>query len=330
MLKKHFKKTMEEFLNQDINLEINIEKIEKKLTEDELKNINSSMEEQIEKKIIKFKNENEKSLFSHEIIKIKSEEKQKKILENNLKNLIFYSKKFLEIVMDKNFIDDLQVEIKCACYFIKQFSLKNKNENYESLIGSLIFLRIVNPIIFFPEKNGLFEDSIKITTNQRRNLMLITKIIQNISNYILFGKKEEYMICLNDFISGYFERVKKFLGDVCLNDEEIKNLKEKNNLIYLENLKSNLLKDKCFDFVAEIENCLTTNLVEFSKIEKEKETVDNLKDILSKISIKKVVVDTEKVEKKTNFFFALWEDLEIGDGLFCSNFNMNKTIKKDI
>lgn len=47
-------------------------------------------------------------------------------------------------------------------------------------------------------------------TVERRPLILISKVLQNISNQVEFGDKEEYMTPLNSFISSHFELMQNF------------------------------------------------------------------------------------------------------------------------
>lgn len=47
----------------------------------------------------------------------------------------------------------------------------------------------------------------------RKGLLIITKIIQNLANNIMFGK-EINMMCFNDFLSENIVRITRFLSDV--------------------------------------------------------------------------------------------------------------------
>ena len=53
-------------------------------------------------------------------------------------------------------------------------------------------------VVFF---KFFFFNADPLTSQQRRNLVLICKVLQNLSNDILFGKKEPFMIPLNDFLT---------------------------------------------------------------------------------------------------------------------------------
>ena len=53
----------------------------------------------------------------------------------------------------------------------------------------------------------------------RRNLILIAKILQNLSNGILFGDKEEYMMRCNQFIENNRERLASYFEKLIMVDD---------------------------------------------------------------------------------------------------------------
>lgn len=81
-------------------------------------------------------------------------------------------------------------------------------------VGGVYFLRLVNPIISSPQMYGLVEGSPQAGSG--RNLTLISKILQNLSNNVPFGKKESYMIPANEFINSYQTELKKFIDELCM------------------------------------------------------------------------------------------------------------------
>jgi len=48
-----------------------------------------------------------------------------------------------------------------------------------------------------------------------RTCLLLAKIIQNTANLTFFGEKERYMIELNGVITTNFDKMKKFLDELC-------------------------------------------------------------------------------------------------------------------
>eukprot|EP00735_Rhodelphis_limneticus_P000026 TRINITY_DN1004_c0_g1::TRINITY_DN1004_c0_g1_i1::g.29951::m.29951 TRINITY_DN1004_c0_g1::TRINITY_DN1004_c0_g1_i1::g.29951 ORF type:complete len:772 (+),score=265.22,sp/Q54K32/RGAA_DICDI/31.56/3e-98,RasGAP/PF00616.14/3.5e+03,RasGAP/PF00616.14/4.8e-45,RasGAP/PF00616.14/3.7e+03,RasGAP_C/PF03836.10/5.8e+03,RasGAP_C/PF03836.10/3.6e+02,RasGAP_C/PF03836.10/5.7e-12,IncA/PF04156.9/0.004,IncA/PF04156.9/2.1e+03,IncA/PF04156.9/66,Snapin_Pallidin/PF14712.1/1.5e+03,Snapin_Pallidin/PF14712.1/1.5e+03,Snapin_Palli len=92
-----------------------------------------------------------------------------------------------------------------------KFPLANKYK-IGSLVGGFIYLRFFNPAIVSPESLNLLDS--KPSPVMRRNLILIAKLLQNLSNGVQFGGKEDYMAPLNRFIvenkdklQDYFDRL---------------------------------------------------------------------------------------------------------------------------
>jgi len=79
-------------------------------------------------------------------------------------------------------------------------------------IGGLFFLRFVCPAITAPHVYGLLEKPPNTIT--QRQLVLISKVIQNIANMQPPGKKEEYMTALNDFIVQSIPKIIKFYDNL--------------------------------------------------------------------------------------------------------------------
>ncbi|RPA79455.1 hypothetical protein BJ508DRAFT_415934 [Ascobolus immersus RN42] len=85
-------------------------------------------------------------------------------------------------------------------------------------VGAFIFLRFFNPAIVAPDTEGLIDTP--LTKEVRRGLVLITKIIQNLANNVLFGAKEPWMLNLNDFLTANIVKVAKFLTDISVPGKE--------------------------------------------------------------------------------------------------------------
>jgi neurofibromin 1 len=79
-------------------------------------------------------------------------------------------------------------------------------------VGSFVFLRFFNPAIVAPDSENLCKpiENVKI----RRALLLITKVIQNLANNVLFGAKEPFMIVLNSFLNDNIVKITTFLEEI--------------------------------------------------------------------------------------------------------------------
>jgi Rho GTPase-activating protein 1 len=78
--------------------------------------------------------------------------------------------------------------------------------------------RLFNPTIVFPEARKVLPPQVIVDGRSRRNLTLISKVIQNISNGVDFGSKESYMIPLNPVIEQYKLKCRQFLMDSCVDE----------------------------------------------------------------------------------------------------------------
>jgi len=61
-----------------------------------------------------------------------------------------------------------------------------------------------------------------LDSKDRRNLILLTKILQNLANQVEFGIKEEFLVCMNPLIISYQDRTIEYLTKVCAGRKEVK------------------------------------------------------------------------------------------------------------
>lgn len=84
----------------------------------------------------------------------------------------------------------------CRLFFVsatQRFKDVDEDQIY-ALVGSVLFLRYLTAALVTPELNGLGDvlDG-RPSSRLRRNLILLAKLLQNLSNNVEFGSKEEYM-----------------------------------------------------------------------------------------------------------------------------------------
>lgn len=82
-------------------------------------------------------------------------------------------------------------------------------------MGGFLFLRFLCPALMAPHFYGLLKDAPHETV--QRQLILLGKVLQNLANNTLPGKKEAYMERLNSFIADNHERLVQFYASVCAN-----------------------------------------------------------------------------------------------------------------
>eukprot|EP01124_Arcella_intermedia_P005793 TRINITY_DN13413_c0_g1_i1.p1 TRINITY_DN13413_c0_g1~~TRINITY_DN13413_c0_g1_i1.p1 ORF type:complete len:1150 (-),score=231.44 TRINITY_DN13413_c0_g1_i1:206-3193(-) len=89
---------------------------------------------------------------------------------------------------------NVPVGIRLICGFVANCAKQWKPDKAHIYIGSVFMLRLLNPVLFSPENYGI---PFKISPVARRNLIIIAKFLQNISNGVTVSKKEPYMNSAN-------------------------------------------------------------------------------------------------------------------------------------
>jgi len=104
-------------------------------------------------------------------------------------------------------------EFKQLCAHIKDV-VQNRYPDYVSkAIGAFIFLRFFNTGITVPETYGLMPTPPK--QQARRQLILLSKVLQNLANGVKFGNKESFMVKLNGFIEQNQKKLVTFYDQIC-------------------------------------------------------------------------------------------------------------------
>lgn len=95
--------------------------------------------------------------------------------------------------------------IRMIAKYVAERSHKYQPSHLRIYVGSFLMLRLINPALFSPEKYGLLPGSRAPSAGARRNLILVTKVLQNISNDIKVSKKEPYMNNIDE--GGHWQRM---------------------------------------------------------------------------------------------------------------------------
>lgn len=85
-------------------------------------------------------------------------------------------------------------------------------------VGTVIFLRFINPAIVSPCESGIVDQQPPLKI--KRGLMLVSKILQNIANHVEFSK-EQHMLYFNDFLRGNFEHGRRFFVQIASDIESV-------------------------------------------------------------------------------------------------------------
>jgi len=124
----------------------------------------------------------------------------------NTYTLLLYSQKILSSIFKSAAFCPLELRkfFQIVQKHVHQYFPGNENKS----IGAFYFLRFTCSAISVPESYGL----VKVPPSRaaRRNLVLITKVLQNLANEVAFGKKESYMVKMNDFINSNIPKLAQF------------------------------------------------------------------------------------------------------------------------
>ncbi|BFU24094.1 Ras GTPase-activating protein, putative [Entamoeba histolytica HM-1:IMSS-B] len=132
------------------------------------------------------------------------------ILGSNLAALQSTCKEILENISTSRC--DVPIEIRTICNCLWENCLKyfkNDKELPSQIVGGFLFLRLFCPAIASPENFGLLGVESKVSPKARRNLILVTKVLQNIANQVTTAK-EKYLEKTFQFCKEHFSMVKDY------------------------------------------------------------------------------------------------------------------------
>lgn len=109
---------------------------------------------------------------------------------------------------------------KTLAAILKKQYPDSTDEAILNIIAYLVYYRFMNPVIIQPDEFKLTTSMINQTT--RRNLVLIAKVLQGLTNNTVFGTSstlEKFMDAMNPFITQNYGRVFQYFKDVCNVDD---------------------------------------------------------------------------------------------------------------
>ncbi|EFC41685.1 hypothetical protein NAEGRDRAFT_80615 [Naegleria gruberi] len=188
---------------------------------------------------------------------LEEEKDPEKKLQQNIERLTEWSAKFLDRMMSADVIDKMPKELRLIARFIGQVS-DSLQLDTPVLIGGYIMLRFFNPAIATPDAMNLTTK--KKTKVSQRNFILITKVIQNLANNVLFGNKERFMICMNDFLTQKKDIMREYLMSIIDYSEKV----DESSELYTKDESGNLP----FERKSELNTTVDPKALDMSKFEK--------------------------------------------------------------
>ncbi|KAG9291425.1 hypothetical protein G9A89_021843 [Geosiphon pyriformis] len=138
--------------------------------------------------------------------------------QNNLSNVHRMAQTFLDEICAS--AENVPRPFREVCYYIATAAGEKFPDATYTAVGAFIFLRFFCPVIVAPDSELINPPPSK---EFRRGLLLITKIITNLANNVLFGAKEPYMTVLNKFLHDNIVKITRFLQNISVlnNDSNV-------------------------------------------------------------------------------------------------------------
>ncbi|KAG9288022.1 hypothetical protein G9A89_017617 [Geosiphon pyriformis] len=130
-------------------------------------------------------------------------------VQNNLSHVHQMAQTFLDEICAS--ADNLPRSFREVCYYIATAVGEKFPDAKYTAVGAFIFLRFLCPVIVAPDLKLINPPPSK---EARRGLLLITKIITNLANNVLFDAEEPFMAVLNDFLHDNTVKVTRFLQNI--------------------------------------------------------------------------------------------------------------------
>ncbi|XP_033220846.1 neurofibromin isoform X1 [Belonocnema kinseyi] len=140
-------------------------------------------------------------------------------IEQNGRNLIALTQKVFDAIVSS--ADRFPPQLRSMCHCLYQVLSKRFPQcpqNNIGAVGTVIFLRFINPAIVSPQEMGIVNKP--VPPQVKRGLMLMSKILQNIANHVEFSK-EQHMLPFNDFLRAHFEIGRRFFIQIASDCETV-------------------------------------------------------------------------------------------------------------
>ncbi|CAF1066978.1 unnamed protein product [Adineta ricciae] len=130
-------------------------------------------------------------------------------LDENRKNLRLLTQDVFQAILDSASQFPLQLRILCSCLY--QVVQQRFPQHPLQAVSTVIFLRFLNPALVLPHEYGIVDA--EPLPSIKRGLTLVSKILQNIANNLIFTK-EFHMRCFNDYLRYTFDSATYFVSAI--------------------------------------------------------------------------------------------------------------------
>ncbi|ESO97611.1 hypothetical protein LOTGIDRAFT_104331 [Lottia gigantea] len=141
-------------------------------------------------------------------------------IEDNKMNLLNITQKVFNAIVESapKFPPKLRSMCHTLYQVVTQRFQQSSADSVWTVIGTVIFLRFINPAIVSPYESGIVEE--EPTSRMKRGLTLMCKIMQNIANHLLFTK-EQHMPAFNEFLKSNFDAGRRFFTEIASDCETL-------------------------------------------------------------------------------------------------------------
>ncbi|EGF81694.1 hypothetical protein BATDEDRAFT_34519 [Batrachochytrium dendrobatidis JAM81] len=186
-------------------------------------------------------------------------------LSTNMSNLRSVTQDFLTNIFGN--VAHFPVKLRLICAKVSE-SVTSKFPSAGLLgVGAFVFLRFICPAIVAPEAHNLTRTPIH-QKELRRGLILITKVVQNLANCVLFGAKEAFMISLNGLLETNQDAVRAFLSEISTSVSPDRSIDDLAIAVQTEELTARavVLHRQLENYYTKMERSVTTSVVESQSI----------------------------------------------------------------
>lgn len=122
------------------------------------------------------------------------------------------TQRLIKSMVDEKTMADIPPEFCSIAKFTADNAREYCPDNLNQLVGGYLMLRLVNPVLVAPDAYHV--TNAPPSAHARRNLTLISKLLQNISNGVVSSSKEAFMADFADFVKVQGEVFSQFLTRV--------------------------------------------------------------------------------------------------------------------
>lgn len=137
-------------------------------------------------------------------------------IEENIATLRQGCAMFLQSIRES--VDYCPMYIRKICRMLSTEVFCRYPNSIFKVVGGYYMLRFIIPAITSPNQYNIVES---LDDDQRRALVLIGKVLMNISNQVEFGAKENYMIPLNPFVMENMQNLQNIFDNLCSMPDDV-------------------------------------------------------------------------------------------------------------